>query len=68
MTEMEPPHPEVYYLERGELVPNNDVPALVYRNVLPMPISPESAQALCEGNHWEKRVLSGPWDITLVCS
>lgn len=49
-------NPEAYYIGQGELVPNNPLPALVYRNVLPRPISRESAQALCEGNQWEKRV------------
>lgn len=49
-------YPEVYYLERGELVPNNTLPALVYRDVLPHPGSPESAKALCGANHWEMRV------------
>lgn len=56
MTQVQTIQPEAYYLERGDLVPNNDVPALVYRDVLPKPVSPEPAQALCERNHWEKRV------------
>ncbi|KAJ5084917.1 hypothetical protein NUU61_009496 [Penicillium alfredii] len=55
--------PETYYLTKGDLVPNNSVPALVYRNVLPRPITQDSAQTLCEGNHWEKRGEWGPlWE------
>lgn len=49
-------HPEAYYLQKGTYVPNNRLPALVYRNVLPRPLNRESAKALCEGNHWERRV------------
>ena len=52
------PQPEAYYIAKGELVPNNPLPALVYRNVLPSPVSAEAAQSLCEGNHWEKRVFA----------
>lgn len=48
--------PEAYYISKGEFVPNNRLPALVYRNVLHRPVTRESAQALCERNHWEKRV------------
>jgi hypothetical protein len=56
MTQMQRVQPEAYCLERSEFVPNNTLPALVYRDVLPRPLNPESAKALCEGNHWEKRV------------
>lgn len=48
--------PEAYYIAKGELVPNNPLPALVYRDVLPSPVNTETARKLCEGNHWEKRV------------
>ena len=48
--------PEAYYLEKGTLVPNNRLPALVYRNVFPLPIDQESACAHCAENHWEMRV------------
>lgn len=56
MTQIQPLQPEAYYLQKSEFVPNNSVPALVYRDVLPKPLNPESAKALCEGNHWQKRV------------
>ncbi|PKY01820.1 hypothetical protein P168DRAFT_292877 [Aspergillus campestris IBT 28561] len=50
--------PETYYLQKGTFVPNNRLPALVYRGVLPRPLSRESTKALCERNHWERR---GEW-------
>ncbi|KAF2843159.1 hypothetical protein M501DRAFT_994015 [Patellaria atrata CBS 101060] len=50
--------PEKHYFSSLEAVPNNYLPALVYRNVLPSPVSNDSAQKLCERNHWEKR---GEW-------
>jgi hypothetical protein len=55
-TQEEIVQPEAYFLPKGKFVPNNRLPALVYRNVLYRPVTRESAQALCEGNHWEKRV------------
>lgn len=48
--------PEAYYLQKGTYVPNNRLPALVYRDVLPRPLSRESTKRLCENNHWERRV------------
>lgn len=53
---MQAVQPEAYYLTKSHFVPNNPLPALVYHNALPQPLSRESAQVLCEGNHWEKRV------------
>ncbi|KAF2035321.1 hypothetical protein EK21DRAFT_106862 [Setomelanomma holmii] len=50
--------PEQYPLPPTTNVPNNSLPALVYRNVLPAPHDSETAKKLCEGNHWEKR---GEW-------
>lgn len=47
---------ETYYVPKGIHVPNNPVPILVYRDVLPRPVDRNSAQALCEANNWEKRV------------
>lgn len=48
--------PEAYYLSKGVLVPNNRLPALVYRSVLPTPATRDSTRALCEGHYWEQRV------------
>lgn len=50
--------PEQYPLPPTTHVPNSPLPALVYRNVLPTPHDAQSAQELCEGNGWEKRVRS----------
>jgi hypothetical protein len=49
-------YPEQYPLEPTINVPNNPLPALVYRNVLPAPLDSESAKQLCESHGWEKRV------------
>jgi uncharacterized protein YjlB len=48
--------PEQYPLRPTTNVPNNPLPALVYRNVLPTPLDSESAKQLCESHGWEKRV------------
>lgn len=48
--------PEEYPLPPQTNVPNNPLPALVYRNVLPTPHDAKSAQELCESHGWEKRV------------
>jgi uncharacterized protein YjlB len=48
--------PEQYPLPPTTNVPNNPLPALVYRNVLPTPHDRESAKELCESHGWEKRV------------
>lgn len=51
--------PEAYILPPTAYVPNNPMPYLVYRNVLPQPITVESAQALIEQHGWGKAVSSG---------
>jgi hypothetical protein len=48
--------PEQYALSSSTHVPNNILPALIYRDVLPVPVNPELSKRLCEGNGWEKRV------------
>jgi uncharacterized protein YjlB len=48
--------PEQYCLPPTKNVPNNPLPALVYRNVLPTPYTSDSAKQLCESHGWEKRV------------
>ncbi|KAH7085196.1 hypothetical protein BKA63DRAFT_13130 [Paraphoma chrysanthemicola] len=55
--------PEQYPLPPTTHVPNNPLPALVYRNVLPTPHNSDSATRLCEGNSWEKR---GEWGAITV--
>lgn len=56
MAPVQPVPPETYYLSKGVLVPNNRLPVLVYRDVLPRPVAREAARELCEMNHWEMRV------------
>ncbi|KAF2820159.1 hypothetical protein CC86DRAFT_117738 [Ophiobolus disseminans] len=50
--------PEQYPLAQTLNVPNSNLPALIYRNVLPRPLGPELAKQLCEKNGWERR---GEW-------
>ncbi|KAH8592342.1 hypothetical protein B0O99DRAFT_630326 [Bisporella sp. PMI_857] len=50
--------PETYYIEPTEYAPNNPMPVLVYRAVLPKPITEENASTFLEANNWEKR---GTW-------
>ncbi|RII08376.1 hypothetical protein CUC08_Gglean007786 [Alternaria sp. MG1] len=55
--------PEQYALSSSTHVPNNILPALIYRDVLPVPVNPELSKRLCERNGWEKR---GEWgEITI---
>lgn len=53
---METTWPEQYSLPRSTYVPNNILPVLIYRKVLPVPVNSELAKQLCQGNGWEKRV------------
>ncbi|KAL1792254.1 hypothetical protein ACET3X_010005 [Alternaria dauci] len=55
--------PEQYALPSATHVPNNILPVLIYRGVLPTPVNSELTKRLCEGNDWEKR---GEWgEITI---
>lgn len=58
--------PEQYLLDETVNVPNNELPALVYRNVLPEPPTSESAQQICKGNGWEKRVSNRYFNVELI--
>ncbi|XEV01474.1 hypothetical protein FSHL1_006761 [Fusarium sambucinum] len=51
---------EVYYFEQTEFVPNSRLPLLVYRNVLPQPLSEKSAKVFLENNQWFKGGAWGP--------
>lgn len=51
-------HTEIYYLPQTRFVPNNRLPVLIYRNVLPQPHTELSAQNMLEKNHWTKKVNS----------
>lgn len=48
--------PEVYYLPATKYVPNNKLPVLVYRKILPEPYDEDSATEFLERNHWVKGV------------
>ncbi|TVY14834.1 hypothetical protein LARI1_G007602, partial [Lachnellula arida] len=51
-------HPEIYHLQPTSFVPNNRLPVLIYRNVLPQPHNEQSAQEMLEKNHWTKKANS----------
>lgn len=46
------PTPEVYYCSQTSFVPNSRLPVLLYRNVLPRPLSEETAKQCLEQNQW----------------
>ncbi|TVY42796.1 Uncharacterized protein LOCC1_G004901 [Lachnellula occidentalis] len=50
--------PEIYYLQQTRFVPNNRLPVLIYRNVLPQPHTEISAQEMLGKNHWTNK---GTW-------
>ncbi|VUC34752.1 unnamed protein product [Clonostachys rosea] len=47
--------PECYYLAPTKHVPNSPLPLLVYRDVLPKPITAESCQEMVEGHGWTRQ-------------
>ncbi|KAG7042651.1 cupin domain protein [Colletotrichum scovillei] len=49
--------PEAYPLKRTTHCPNNDLPVLIYRNVL-QPLNEESASEILQRHGWEKK---GTW-------
>ncbi|KAI8933129.1 hypothetical protein NX059_009770 [Plenodomus lindquistii] len=55
--------PEQYSLPKTTHVPNSDLPALIYRNVLPRPVDSDVTKRLCESNGWEKR---GEWGAITI--
>lgn len=48
MNEANVPAPEAYYLPPTRYVPNSPLPLLVYRDVLPKPVTVESSQRFIE--------------------
>ncbi|CAM1508391.1 Fc.00g052390.m01.CDS01 [Cosmosporella sp. VM-42] len=50
--------PETYDFFQTEFVPNNKLPVLVYRSVLPQPHNEETATEFVQGNGWLK---GGTW-------
>ncbi|KXJ91656.1 hypothetical protein Micbo1qcDRAFT_223794 [Microdochium bolleyi] len=49
---------ECYFTQPSPDVPNNRLPVLIYRNVLPRPLTEETATACLSSHKWEKR---GTW-------
>lgn len=56
--------PECYVLPPTKYVPNNPMPVLIYRNVLPHPRDEQTAQAFVEKHGWDRKVRqSGPYPL-----
>ncbi|PVH79587.1 hypothetical protein DL98DRAFT_589217 [Cadophora sp. DSE1049] len=49
---------EIHHFQPTRFVPNNKLPVLVYRDVLPRPHNEGSAEELPDKNHWKK---GGTW-------
>ncbi|KAM0326599.1 hypothetical protein ACHAQA_006468 [Verticillium albo-atrum] len=49
------PQPEQYHIKPTAHCPNNVLPVLVYRNVLPLPYNEATASEVLEAHGWEKR-------------
>ncbi|KAL4902952.1 hypothetical protein BDW74DRAFT_180249 [Aspergillus multicolor] len=52
--------PNTYYLPRTEHTPNNPLPVLHYKDVLPQPRTEEEATNFLTAHKWEKRGTWGP--------
>lgn len=57
------PEPEKYTLPPTAHCPNSALPLLIYRSVLPRPLTEESATAFLQRFGWEKR---GAWGAITV--
>jgi hypothetical protein len=53
-----PTDPEIHHLEPNAYAPNSELPVLVYRDVLPLPLTETTATTFLEGHGWERR---GVW-------
>ena len=60
---MAAPEPEKYTLAPTAHCPNNTLPVLVYRDVLPKPLTEESASEFLQRFSWGKR---GTWGTIVV--
>lgn len=56
------PPPEQYVLPATKYCPNNRMPVLVYRNVLPAPRTEETSQAWIEKHGWFRAVSIQPFE------
>lgn len=52
------PEPEEYRIPQNEYAPNSRLPVLIYRDVLPLPLSEDKTTEFLESHDWEKR---GVW-------
>ncbi|KIW23032.1 uncharacterized protein PV07_11264 [Cladophialophora immunda] len=50
--------PETYFLGPNKHCPNNDMPVLIYRDCLPLPLSEAKTTEFLEAHAWEKK---GTW-------
>ncbi|KIX07127.1 uncharacterized protein Z518_05104 [Rhinocladiella mackenziei CBS 650.93] len=50
--------PETYYLKPNKHAPNNDMPVLIYRDCLPLPLSEDRTTGFLEAHAWVKK---GVW-------
>lgn len=50
--------PEQYMIPPNKYAPNSRLPILLYRDILPLPLSEEKTTIFLEANDWEKR---GVW-------
>ena len=55
------PEPERYYFPSTAYAPNNKFPVLVYRSILPEPVTEESTTEYLTRNKWSKGVRSRPF-------
>ncbi len=46
--------PEKYYLKPNKHAPNNDMPVLIYRECLPLPLSEPKVTEFLESHAWKK--------------
>jgi uncharacterized protein YjlB len=51
-------HPETRYLKPNKHAPNSDMPVLVYRQCLPLPLSEKKVTEFLESHAWVKK---GTW-------
>lgn len=50
--------PEQHTIKPNKHAPNSDLPILIYRDVLPLPLSEEKTTTFLEANEWTKK---GVW-------
>ena len=55
--------PEMYFLKPSEYAPNNELPVLVYRDCLPLPLSEEKTKTFLESHAWVRKGTWGHIDV-----